>query len=172
MKIAINWGMKRFFILLLLCAFASSCAHVVSGRERDKASNVPFKTVLKEPEKYKGQTFIWGGTIIQTTQVKTGGSLMEVLENPLSGTGKVKNRNHSDGRFLVYNAQMLDPVIYRPGRLVAVAGELVEARMGKLGEADYLFPVLRANEIHLLKEPAESNLHFYPSIFMGVGVGR
>jgi len=150
------------------CLFIVSCAPIVSKEVRARASDAPFREAVRNPDRYRGMTFIWGGAIVQTKQADSA-SLMEVVQNPLTGRGAVADRDVSYGRFLVRSQKLLDPLIYRAGRLVTVAGELVDTRRGKIGEGEYLYPVLSADEIHLLGEDY-GGYRFMPSIFLGIGI--
>jgi len=160
--------MRKILFILTGCLFILSCAPVISKEIRARASDAPFSQVVQDPGRYRGMTFIWGGTIVQTKGVNSG-SLLEVVQNPLSGRGTVAERDVSYGRFLVDSQTLLDPLIYRAGRLVTVAGELAETRKGKIGEGEYLYPVLRADEIRL-HEDYGGGFRFVPSIFLGIGL--
>jgi outer membrane lipoprotein len=161
--------MKKIFYVLIGIVFIASCAPVVSEELRSEASNVPFKEVIRDPERYRGMIFIWGGTIVQVKQTSNNGSLLEVVQNPLDRRDRVENTDITYGRFLAQSETLLDPLVYRTGRIVTVAGELVEARTGRIGESEYLYPVLRAREVHLLREGG--GLRVVPSFFLGIGIG-
>ncbi|MGH8501457.1 MAG: Slp family lipoprotein, partial [Gammaproteobacteria bacterium] len=56
----------------------------------------------------------------------------------------------------------------RQGRLVTIKGVLSETQDGAIGEADYTYPVVRAEQIYLWPEEAarrDSGINF------GVGIG-
>ncbi len=157
--------MKRI-VSLFLIILAAACAPVISKGLRSKAAHVPFEVVRRDPLRYMGQTFIWGGTIANVTHAVEG-SYLEVVQNPLDSRDEVKETDVSHGRFLVLSKTFLDPLLYKRGRVVSVAGVLSGTRQGKIGGLNYLYPVLSAEEMHLFSErrtPA-----FVPSISIGVG---
>jgi len=47
---------------------------------------------------------------------------------------------------------MLDPLIYTKGKSITVVGTIATPERGKIGEQNYLYPVLQAQGIHLWKK--------------------
>ncbi|MGE5299897.1 MAG: Slp family lipoprotein [Acidobacteriota bacterium] len=68
---------------LLLFILVVSCASPISQRYRHEAApGLTFPMVFENPSKYKGQTVIWGGTVIRSVNYKEGSELF-ILELPL-----------------------------------------------------------------------------------------
>lgn len=145
--------MKRLIIASALAALVlSGCAHAISKNVRRQARiDVPFREVAENPSFYKGYLFIWGGTIVETTGAEDG-SEIEVVQNPLDRYGAVKEEDISEGRFLVRSGRFLDPLIYKKGREITVAGVLTGSVKRRIGEALYRYPVLEPKEVYLWKE--------------------
>jgi outer membrane lipoprotein len=107
---------------------------------------------------------IWGGEIIETAIQKEGGALIETYQRPLNFRGEPDENAASEGRFLIRVENYLDPYIYRRGRRITVAGEVLGERIKPVGEMDYRYPLLAARQIHLWEEfqPYIYYPYFYP----------
>jgi len=148
--------MNRAFSRNILAVVASvslgGCAHVISSDVRQGArSDVTFPMVLANPEVYRGETVIWGGMVIETVN-RQDGTVVTVLETPLDAQGMPADGDYTRGRFLVKTSMVLDPEVYRRGRKLTVAGEIMGKEVQPLGETQYGYPVLGLREIHVWKE--------------------
>jgi len=144
--------MKRFIILCLLSVSIFSCAHVILREHRNAAvKDVPFNLLIRNTDAYVGEMFIFGG-IIAETKITRQGAEIEIVQSPLDRFGNIIDRDVSEGRFITTTAKYLDPLIYRKGRDVTVAGILLGSRKQLFGEIEYTFPVFDAKEIYLWKE--------------------
>lgn len=133
----------------LLPGFLSGCAHVISSDMRAKATpDLTFTTVIKNPDAHAGATVIWGGSIIDTENEENGSALI-VLETPLDAWEEPGEEDLSSGRFIVRLDKFADPQVFRPGRRITVAGEVTGKEARELGEGEYVYPVVRARELHL-----------------------
>lgn len=125
------------------------CSYPISKEYRQKArKDLTFTQVLQNPSAYKGSTVIWGGSIIQTTP-RAGGTEIMVLETPLERQKRPEAERYSQGRFIVRSPNFLDPEIYKNGRKITVAGEIIGQEVKPLGQAQYKYPLVGAKEIHL-----------------------
>ncbi|MEK6813955.1 MAG: Slp family lipoprotein [Nitrospirota bacterium] len=133
----------------------SSCASVLPRdlvRSADRTT--PPSSIIKDPDRYKGKLFVFGGTIVET-RVTAEGSLIEALHRPVDAWGYIRRAQRPDGRFLaIYPKErgVLDPLIYGPGREITLAGTFVGSRSGKIGEIETSFPLFEVKEIHLWVE--------------------
>ena len=71
----------------------------------------------------------------------------------------------AQNRFVVRHAGYLETMVYAPGREITVIGTLQDVEEGKVGDASYRFPVLKADKIYLWPLGENSRVRF------GVGVG-
>lgn len=115
----------------------------------------------------RGHRVRWGGVIINATNLKDSTQL-EVLAYPLDRDGRPRRQENPLGRFLAYKDGYLETVDYAPGRLVTLTGPVQDTRIRKLGEADYTYPILLADDLRLWdnKAPREE-----PRFHFGIGVG-
>ena len=115
-----------------------------------------------------GERVVWGGRIVET-RVLEDDSMVEVLAYPLDRSERPRTERSTQGRFLVRHAGFLEPQDYRSGRLITVRGEITEIIDGRVGEADYRFPLVEEEGIHLwpVQPPG---VRPEPRVRFGVGV--
>jgi outer membrane lipoprotein len=162
---------KRLFILVLFSLTLLSCAHVISKEYAEVAEkNIPFHELLKNTDAYLNKMFIFGG-IIAETKITATGSEIEVVQTPLDRLGGITDRDVSEGRFIITTKKYLDPLIYRSGREITIAGILTGSRKKVIGEAEYISPVFDAKQIYLWREeryypyPYWNDPFFYPPMY-------
>ncbi len=148
--------MKRLLIIGMLSFFVVSCAPVLDRQlMKEGQRNVSLDELRANPDAYKGHLYILGGLIVET-RVREQGSEIEVLSIPVDSYGYLEQGERSRGRFLaVYpkDKALLDPLIYKKGREIALAGNFRDLRKGKIDEMEYTYPVFEIREIHLFEEP-------------------
>ena len=148
---------------LILFLFTSGCAPVISKELRKEVvKEITFKQVIKDPDAYRGRVVLWGGVIIGARNLKEG-TLIEILQRPSDGTGRPKDVDESDGRFLALYDGYLDVAIYSRGREVTVAGEIKGKRVLPLSEIEYTYPLLSIGEIHLWRPDRKEKVYPCPS---------
>jgi outer membrane lipoprotein len=146
-----------FQVLALFCLLSTFTACAPISKElRAQAEPLSFAEVFKNPQAYKGKIVIWGGEIIQTTNQKDGTSLIEVFQRPLDWEEEPESTRASGGRFLVLVQRFLDLYIYREGKEITVAGEIIGEKMQLLGQMEYRYPLLLSKQIYLWR-----GYHYY-----------
>jgi len=165
--------MKRIFsisVTIVLLLAVSSCAPVIRKDLMDVGiREAPLSEVKQKPDFYKGKLFILGG-IIAHTKVTPEGSLIEALHVSVDSRGYLKG-NGQEGRYLALfpkESGMLDPVIYRPGKNITIAGEFIGTRSGKIDETEYVYPFFLIKEIYLWEERIYSYpppYYYYPHYY-------
>lgn len=116
----------------------------------DNAPLINFADVRAQPNVNTGLTARWGG-VIAKVEVQKQRTMVEVVNFKLSGRAKPIQADETQGRFRFYQQGLLDPVIYKEGKSITVVGTVVNSEQGKIGEQDYLYPVLNAEKIQLWK---------------------
>jgi len=148
MKSRFSWFLILSFLILL-----SGCAHVISKDLRIKSD--PSLTLTKfrqNPEAFKGKWVVWGGEIIETGAQKDATTQIEVFQRPLGWRGEPRETYPSEGRFLVLYDKYLDPYVFRRGKKITVAGEILGEKIKPLGEMDYRYPMVSSKQIYLWPE--------------------
>jgi outer membrane lipoprotein len=154
---------------LLFCFFfiLAGCAGGISKEARSQITYVgAFNTVQQQPEKYRGETVMWGGKVIDT-RARDKSTEMVVLQLGLGSQQRPQDNDQSQGRFIIQSRQFLDPAIYPQGTLITVVGPLKGSELRKIGEMEYRYPVIDVAEIKKWK-PAEDSS---PRIHFGFGIG-
>jgi outer membrane lipoprotein len=152
---------SRMFLLVLFVAAVSGCSYPISQHYRDEAKEGPtFPMVLKDPTAYAGSVVLWGGMIIETVTL-TGGSEIFVLQTPLNHMEKPEAARYSQGRFIARGSSFLDPEIYKKGRRITLAGQIIGKETLPLGKSKYSYPVVTIKELHLW-ERAKAYVYPYP----------
>jgi len=150
---------SRFQVFIVLFVLLSGCAHVISKDLRGKVDpTLTFREAFQNPNAHQGKTVIWGGDIVKTINQKDGTTLIEVFQRPLGRRGEPQETPTSEGRFLVLADKYLDPYLFRRGRKITVAGEILGEKIKPLGEMDYRYPLVSSKQIYLWKE-----YYYYPA---------
>lgn len=155
--------MVFFAIILSFCYGFTGCAPAISNNLRAKVSkDLGFQPIKESPDDYIGETVVWGGVIIETTNVKEG-TRIEVLQKPLDFEFRPKNKDITYGRFLALYDGYLDSAIYANGREITFGGEIIGQQTGSLDEIKYTYPVISVKEHHLWPERNNRDYpHYYP----------
>ena len=125
------------------------------------------KTLLPEQaikEHEQNVAVLWGGVIINATNTPDHTDF-SVLFYPLDDSQRPDRNQPAKGRFIVRYPGYLETMVYAPGREITVLGNLQGVEEGKIDDAPYSYPVIKADKIYLWKLGDDSNVHF------GVGIG-
>lgn len=121
-------------------------------------TDAPFRQIQSDPEQYRGKTVLWGGSII-STEVRGNGTYMKVLDTRLDYETMPKNLDKPQGRFIVFRPGILDPAVYRQGRMITVIGTITGKTIEPLGGINYVYPVIEAQDMHLWRPPASAGYY-------------
>ncbi|WP_028492189.1 Slp family lipoprotein [Thioalkalivibrio sp. ALE19] len=128
-------GVARALLAALLALALAGCAAT------------PLEPRAVTAERLPQTDQMWGGVIAEVDHGPET-TVLEVLAYPLRGQ-EPRTGAASQGRFRVVVDGFLDPVDYRPGRRVTATGPVTAVETGRIGEAEYRFPVLEARQLHL-----------------------
>ncbi len=115
---------------------------------RDTADGPPLADVVAAPERFAGERVRWGGTIA-SVENRAEETRVYVVARELYPSGRPRPADVSSGRFVALLPGFHDPVIFAPGRELTAVGVLQAATTARIGEFEYLYPVLSA-ETHRL----------------------
>jgi outer membrane lipoprotein len=138
------------FGLFLMILF-SGCSPISRELRAQADRTLSFQQVFQNPEAYNGKIVIWGGEIIETINQKDGTTFIVVFQRPLDWMGEPKIQR-SEGRFIILVAGYADPYVFKRGRRITVAGEIMGRKVIRLGELEYPYPLLRSKQIYLWGE--------------------
>lgn len=155
---------SRSITSILLCVSAiltAGCSSPVSKSVRGEIDpGVSFEQLRARPESYEGKTLLLGGEILRTIN-RQEGTTIEVLQKRLDRWGRPRDEDDTKGRFLVFTERFLDPAVYSHGRRITVAGKVTGSQVEKIGEVDYVYPLLHEREIRLWQD-RPSSVPYYP----------
>lgn len=153
------------FGLLLLIVF-SGCTPISKELRAQTDRTLSFQQVFQNPEAYKNKIVIWGGEIIETINQKDGTTLIVILQRPLDWMEEPKFQR-SEGRFVILVEGYVDPYVFRRGRRITAAGEILGRKVMRLGEWEYPYPFLQSKQLYLWGEYYYSPYPYYPWGYYG-----
>ena len=124
---------------------------------------------LRQADAAVGQQVLWGGVIVTSSNLADS-TQIEVLAYPLDSDQRPNTDRTPSGRFLAVKPGYLETADFAAGRLITVQGTLQQSATGKVGEADYTYPVVRIADTQLWKRETASTLDSRPRVNFGVGV--
>ena len=110
--------------------------------------NPPVTAVQEKPGAYTSQRVTWGGVIL-ATEAKQNGTEIIILAKRLDSVTRPIESDTTLGRFIANLKGFIDPAVYAPGRELSVSGAITGTENRKVGEYDYLYPVVSVDSHHL-----------------------
>jgi outer membrane lipoprotein len=157
-----TYGLFLAAVFLLSGCTLNGCAHTISKAFREQAFiPVDFRELAEKPEAYKGQQVILGGYVLEVVN-EPGETFLNILQAPLDSRERPKSEDLSEGRFLIRTKQFLDPEIFSEGRRVTVGGRVAGVQTEPIGNGLYRYPVIEAEELHLLPKDVPRATYPYP----------
>lgn len=144
-------------IAVLVLLAVAGCASPIDKNLRDAAApGVTFPMVFGNPDAYRGDTVVWGGSVIKMLRTRTG-SVVYILQTDLGLRDKPEANDTSAGRFIAITDRKLDPLVYAKGRKVTVAGTVTGKKIvnNKKARFAYTYPVVKADQLYLWKQAKE-----------------
>ncbi len=143
--------MKTLIIVLSSILALSACAPPVLKKEVITQAAVADPLKLKaSPEALKGRLFILGGLIVGVRNDQAG-SQIEAIFISSDEKGYLKEGEYGP-RFLAKTKDFIDPVIYKAGRRLSMAGEFSGTERGRIGDMEYEYPVFEIKDLYLWPE--------------------
>jgi len=127
--------------------------------------------VAQTPERYNGNEVVWGGRIVHVSNFADH-SEIELLGYPLDSSQRPRANDSGGGRFIAVLHGYVEPLDYPAGALMTVDGKLNGTRAGKVGEADYMFPLVDVTQSHVWtpEEMSKGRSNFRFGVGVGVGI--
>lgn len=167
MRIRLVRIMFRSLLPASLLALAACAPAPIYKTAPNAVASAPFE-VAQSPEQFANRQVVWGGRIVAVTNLADH-SEVEILAYPLDRSQRPKANDSGNGRFIAVMPGYVEPLDYPSGGLMTISGNLAGSRAGKVGQADYVFPLVQAEQSHVWTAEemgkGKNNIHF------GVGVG-
>jgi outer membrane lipoprotein len=157
------------FVSGLLAMVMAGCATKPFNMEGVNQAVTPQQTI--DNKSVMNIKVVWGGMIVATRNFKET-SQIEMLTFPLNSNGEPLQSAQPQGRFLIRYDGFLEPAQYSSGRFLSALGTVQPSVAGKIGEADYRYPVIKAEQLHLWEQyrESDSNTQFHFGIGIGIGL--
>ena len=158
---------KSFYLLGMVCILlVAACTKGISKQARSRVTYLgTFSALQEKPDDHVGEVVLLGGKIIETN-VNSNYSEIAVLQLPLDGGDRPRIEDQSEGRFLIRSEELLDPAVYTEGTAITVVGNIIGSEARKVGEYNYIYPVLKPIEIKLWHKDKGGG----PGVHFGIGV--
>ena len=101
-----------------------------------------------------GEAVRWGGRIVSVEPFAER-SCFEIIALPLTASGRPRQVDRSEGRFIACRAGFYDPEVFQPGREITISGHIQGFESRKVGDFDYRYPVVGADVVYLWPERRE-----------------
>ena len=155
------------FVFLSLISLLAGCASTPEFDTSQVDRSLTPQSVVAEAELSRGKTILWGGTILDTRNLKDS-TQIEVLAYPLNTYQRPLLESKPLGRFIIRQQGYLEPSTYAQGRLLSVIGKVSGSQSGKVGESTYTYAVIDSQQLHLWSPDSGSDR---TSFHFGVGIG-
>ncbi|KPV40084.1 hypothetical protein AN478_07965 [Thiohalorhabdus denitrificans] len=160
---------RGLFATLWILALAA-CASTPRFPVDEGVVEVTPREAKRDMPSLEGSQVLWGGVIVNATNLEER-TRLEILAYPLDGRQKPDVEADPQGRFLAEAEGYLETADYTPGRRVTVSGTLKGTRKGRIGEAEYTYPVVAVEDKELWAEdrrsPAGPRFHFGIGVIFG-----
>lgn len=157
-------------LAVALVVALAACAPAPIYRAAPGAVTAIPAQVAQSPERYAGGAVIWGGRIVQVTNLSDH-SEIEVLAYPLDGSQRPRTSDNGNGRFIIVMPGYVEPLDFPAGALITVSGKLSGSHAGAVGAANYVFPLLASTQSHVWSQSEMSAGRNSVNFGVGVGVG-
>ncbi|HKN87892.1 MAG TPA: Slp family lipoprotein [Nitrospiraceae bacterium] len=135
-------------VLLFLLSGCTADLVLPPSLDQQLDHTVTFITLREHPDAYRGRLIALGGKVLHATRLKDRTEI-EVLHLPLNNVHLPRaSLTETQGRFLAFQKEFLDPALFPDGTRVTLVGEVSGATVKALGEMSYSYPTL---EIKYLK---------------------
>ena len=147
-----------FLIVCLTFPFMVGCASIY---QTDAFSDtvltkvdltITFSQVKESPGSHQGVTLLLGGEVLEAKRLKDQ-TRLTILQLPLDSYQEpTRNRTQSEGRFLAFQTDFLDPATVPKGTRLTLIGTISGSITEPLDEMDYNYPTLTIQHIKVWPE--------------------
>jgi outer membrane lipoprotein len=159
---------RKLIVPVLFALLLPGCAGMPEFDTSGVDRSLTPQSVNAEPEASRGKVALWGGTILETRNLKTT-TQIEMLAYPLDADYRPMLESKPLGRFIIEHAGYIEPTTYAQGKQLTVLGNVSGSQNGSVGETSYTYPVISDSQLHLWSpsDGGRTSVHFG----LGVGIG-
>src|SRR2546425_2493727 len=108
-----------------------------------------FANIKADPASYKGRIILLGGEVVKAKRLADR-TRLEILHLPLNEFNEpVMNRTASQGRYLAFQKEFLDPATVPPGTRITLVGEVTGTTEGDLDDMKYSYVTLDIRHLQI-----------------------
>jgi outer membrane lipoprotein len=125
---------------------------------------LPYEYLMQNPGYYQGRLVCFGGVVLSARRLDAG-TRIEILQMPLDENHEpLWDRSLSQGRFVAYQKEFLDPETLPRGMRVTVAGTVRGPETAALDDTQYTYPALDVRtlilwRVHHHAPPPRTHVH-------------
>lgn len=160
--------MRTIVTLLVFGVLISACATKTPFDTAAVDRSITPRNVLANETANQGKRVLWGGIILDVKNLEDK-TRMEILAYPLNRSEKPLQEQAPLGRFLLLHSGFLEPTVYTQGKLVTAQGKVERSQSGIIGESEYVYPVVNAEQLQVWKTGASTGTR--SSFHIGIGIG-
>jgi len=154
----------RYTVCIIILVFLTGCSVISKSIRSEVDRTITLPMVQANPDAFKNKKVIWGGIVLSSKNLAEK-TVIEVLQTPLDRSDRVTDKEKSLGRFLVESSVYMDTFLYKTGKEITVAGVIKGATIQKIGERDYIYPVIEPIQMRVFepyKEPVYEPSPLWP----------
>ncbi len=157
----------RLLAPAFLAALLAGCATPVF-KDATYRADLAASDVQAAPDGLQGTEVLWAGRII-AVENRADTTEIEIVSYPLDRDRAPITDAPTQGRFILVLPGYAEAADYQAGRHLTVHGVLAGVRVGRVQEAEYVYPLVRGRAVHVW--PWGFMLDRRPRVSIGVGVG-
>lgn len=137
------WRMVLLFgCVLLSVSCATSRTIIPENLQPQITPNVSFSQVKESPSSHQGQVLVLAGEVLSSVRQQQH-TRLTILQLPTMDYDQpVTDRTQSQGRFLAFQDEFLDPAVVPAGSRVTILGEVTGSSTELLDEMEYAYPTV------------------------------
>lgn len=157
---------RVLLVALLLCLTACAPTRVVPASLEGRIDgSLTFDQLKRSPGDYVGRVVVLGGEVLSARRLADA-TRLEVLQLPLGDEHEPRtDRLSSEGRFLAFREEFLDPATLPAGTRVTIVGEVTGSRTLPLDETQYTYPTVQIEHLTVWPEADEYPPRYPPSYY-------
>ncbi len=154
----------RLFLVLVAAFGLSACSSLPEELNASTEQVVTDYKAFAESQGELTNDVRLGGIIAKVDNFKDK-TRLEIVNLPINKSGKPDIDQEPTGRFAVYFDGYLEPVAFSQGRLVTIVGKGAGEEEGKIGEHEYVFPLVKGQGYRLWKIEERVRMYDSPTYF-------
>lgn len=149
-----SWGMLPTLLFFLPACAGTSIIPVEIEKQIDPTMS--FTQVKEAPTTHVGTVIVLGGEVLDATRLKDR-TRLTMLQLPVGRRYEpTMDRTQSQGRFLAFQTEFLDPATVPTGTRVTIVGKVSGATPELLDEMEYTYPTVTIKYLKVWPEAMHS----------------